>query len=196
MRLSLVTLSIFLASLHHVSGEGSPQFLIKAHSQSQPDLHSKTHTKNRLPSNNRAFYAPDFTIYELLSVLPSTSKLASFTSGRPTLINLLNSTATNLTLFAPCDSSFSKIEREMTEDDFRYHLVPYPFSLALLLGTGITTLPSLLYPERLNGPQRFTFDFVTSELEFILNSHAYITTFDFHASNGHRLLFATASIDL
>jgi hypothetical protein len=99
------------------------------------------------------------TIYELISKSKYTTKLAKIIDEDKDLVDLLNSTKANFTLFAPTDHAFSKIPehvkppKELIKKVLLYHISPGLFPAGRLLFTH--TVPTSLNETLLgNNPQR------------------------------------------
>ena len=60
----------------------------------------------------RDHHEPNMTVYELIASSKYTTKLAALINEYPDVVELLNGTAANYTVFAPIDSAFEKIPKE------------------------------------------------------------------------------------
>jgi len=100
------------------------------------------------------------TIYEIISSSKYTTKLAELINEYPDLVETLNGTAANYTLFAPTDKAFEKIpkghkkpSKELIKKVLAYHVSPdfYPAGRVLVTHT----IPTALGEDKLGGePQR------------------------------------------
>jgi uncharacterized surface protein with fasciclin (FAS1) repeats len=101
----------------------------------------------------------DLTIYQLISQSKYTTKLAALVDEHEDIVQLLNSTSANYTLFAPIDSAFEHIpkdkkpSKEFVEAVLKYHvgLGLYPARRVCLTHTLPTALDEPLLG---NKPQR------------------------------------------
>lgn len=101
----------------------------------------------------------DKTIYQLIADSPHTTKLVSVIDQYPDIVDVLNDTEADFTLFAPIDSAFEHLpkdkefSKEELESILKYHVGAGCYPARKLLGTH--TLPSLLHEKALGGkPQR------------------------------------------
>ena len=99
---------------------------------------------------------PNMTVYELIATSKYTTKLAGFINQFDDLVELLNGTTANYTVFAPIDKAFEKIpehapkpSKEVLKKILTYHVSAdfYPAGRVLVSHT----IPSLLLEERLGG---------------------------------------------
>jgi uncharacterized surface protein with fasciclin (FAS1) repeats len=106
-------------------------------------------------------HKPNLTIYELISTSKYTTKLAKLINEYDDLIEILNGTKANYTIFAPTDAAFEKIpkhgkkpSKEFIKDVLLYHVSDdfYPGGRVL----HSYTIPSLYKPEKLGHTQRLT----------------------------------------
>ncbi len=106
------------------------------------DSSAGDHTENR-------------TIYQLISTNRHTTKFAELLSEYEDLIDLLNSTKANHTLFVPVNEAFSHIpdhkkpSKKFIEDVLRYHITHGLYPAAKILATH--TLPTALEEKLLGG---------------------------------------------
>ncbi|KAI0975807.1 FAS1 domain-containing protein [Xylaria arbuscula] len=93
----------------------------------------------------------NYTIYEAIHTSNYTKKFAALVDDFPDIVDLLNSTETNVTVFVPIDKAFEKIPhhdhkppKEFIEKLLEYHIVPdfYPAGRVLASHTLPTTLKS------------------------------------------------------
>jgi uncharacterized surface protein with fasciclin (FAS1) repeats len=104
-------------------------------------------------------HKPNKTIYELISSSKYTTKLAALVDEFPDLVEVLNGTAANYTLFAPTDKAFEKIPKghkkppkELIKKVLAYHLSPEFYPAGRVLVTH--TIPTALGEDSLGGAQR------------------------------------------
>jgi uncharacterized surface protein with fasciclin (FAS1) repeats len=111
-----------------------------------PPHHKKPHHHHK----------PNLTIYEMISGSKYTTKLAKLISEYDDLVDILNSTSHNITLFAPTDAAFEKIphhgkkpSKELIRNLLAYHVSPgfYPAGRVLVSHT----IPSAYSEQRLGG---------------------------------------------
>lgn len=104
-------------------------------------------------------HKPNQTVYELIAGSKYTTKLAELINRYPDLVEALNGTAANFTVFAPTDKAFAKLpkhhkpSKELIKKVLSYHVSPdfYPAGRVLVTHT----IPTLLKEESLGGePQR------------------------------------------
>jgi hypothetical protein len=115
--------------------------------------------KGHRPHHPHHHGKPNSTIYQLISKSKYTTKLAKFIDEDKDLVELLNSTKANFTLFAPTDHAFSKIPKhvkppkELIKKVLLYHLTPGIFPAGRLLFSH--TVPTSLNETLLgDNPQR------------------------------------------
>ncbi len=122
------------------------------------------HHRPRRP--HKPHQPPKKTVYELIAGSKYTSKLAGYISEYPDLVKALNSTSTNVTLFAPTNQAFEKIpkhakpSKEFVAQVLSYHVVPGLYPAGRVLASH--TVPTLLEGEHLSEhpsetPQRLSF---------------------------------------
>lgn len=119
------------------------------HRPHHPPPHHDPHKKHK----------PNQTVYELIAGSKYTTKLAELINRYPDLVEALNGTAANFTVFAPTDKAFAKLpkhhkpSKELIKRVLSYHVSPdfYPAGRVLVTHT----IPTLLKEESLGGePQR------------------------------------------
>lgn len=128
------------------------------HDHDGPPHHHKPHH----PPHDQK---PNETIYQLIAGSKYTTKLAELISEYDDLVEALNSTSANYTVFAPTDSAFEKIPehapkptKEQLKAILSYHVVPDVYTAGRVLVTH--TVPTLLKGEHLSSqpePQRLAF---------------------------------------
>jgi hypothetical protein len=100
------------------------------------------------------------TIYQLISSSKYTTKLAELINEYPDLVETLNGTAANYTLFAPTDKAFEKIpkghkkpSKELIKKVLAYHLSPDFYPAGRIVTSH--TIPTAVGEDKLGGePQR------------------------------------------
>ena len=104
---------------------------------------------------------PNRTVYELINESKYTTKLAKLINKYDDLVETLNSTKANYTIFAPTDEAFEKIpdhgkhpSKEVLKDILLYHVSPDFYPAGRVLHS--YTIPTLFEPEKLGGKQRLT----------------------------------------
>jgi len=119
--------------------------------------HRPHHGKPHHPSHGK----PNLTVYELISKSNYTTKLAKLIDEYPDLVEKLNSTKSNYTVFAPIDSAFEKIphhghkpSKEDIEKVLLYHVSDDFYPAGRVLHS--YTIPTLYEPDLLGHKQRLT----------------------------------------
>lgn len=125
----------------------------------EPPHHERPHHP-RHPHHPPHGHKPNLTVYELINSSKYTTKLAKLINEYDDLVEVLNGTAANYTIFAPTDAAFEKIpkhhgkpSKELIKKVLSYHISPdfYPAGRVLVSHT----IPTALGEERLGGePQR------------------------------------------
>lgn len=126
----------------------------KPHHGHPPPHHNPPHHRN--PHKHH----PNLTVYELIANSKYTTKLAKLINEYPDLVEALNGTAANYTVFAPTDKAFEKIpkhgkkpSKELIKKVLAYHVSPDFYPAGRLLVTH--TIPTILGEKDLGGePQR------------------------------------------
>ena len=111
---------------------------------------------------NGHHHEPNMTVYELIAKSKYTTKLAALINEYEDLVQILNGTAANYTLFAPIDSAFEKIpehapkpSKEELKKVLLYHASKEFYPAGRVLVTH--TVPTLLVGEYIGGePQRLS----------------------------------------
>jgi len=108
------------------------------------------------PPHHKKPHKSNMTIYEMISKSPYTTKLAKLISGFDDLVDILNSTSHNITLFAPTNAAFEKIpdhhkkpSKQLIRNVLEYHISPnfYPAHRVIVTHT----IPSSYNEKRLGG---------------------------------------------
>jgi len=131
---------------------------------------------------------PNQTVYELISKSKHTTKLAKAIDEFPDLVELLNGTAANYTLFAPTDRAFEKIPKhapkppkEFLKKLLTYHISPHFYPVGRLLVS--RTVPTALEAEAIGGnPQRLTTNIGLRGLT--INFYSRVVAANIFATNG------------
>lgn len=111
------------------------------------------------PHRGHGHHKPDLTIYQLISKSKHTTKFAKLVDEYDDIVQLLNSTSANYTLFVPVDEAFEHIpedkkpSKEFVEAVVKYHigLGLYPAGRVLVTHTLPTALDEPLLGDK---PQR------------------------------------------
>jgi hypothetical protein len=125
---------------------------LEKHEHPHPPHHKPPH--HGPPGKHRPHHPPhhgkpNSTIYELISKSKYTTKLAALIAEDSELVELLNSTKANFTVFAPTDHAFAKIPehapkppKEFIKKVLLYHVSPGLYPAGRLLFSH--TVPTLL----------------------------------------------------
>ncbi|KAF2689164.1 FAS1 domain-containing protein [Lentithecium fluviatile CBS 122367] len=103
---------------------------------------------------------PNLTVYELISKSNYTTHLAKLIDEYPDLVETLNGTKANYTVFAPIDSAFEKLpphhkpSKEHIKNALLYHVSGDFYPAGRVLHS--YTIPTLYEPELLGHKQRLT----------------------------------------
>ncbi|KAI9869183.1 MAG: hypothetical protein M1830_005457 [Pleopsidium flavum] len=128
------------------------------------------------------------TVYQLIAESKYTTKLAKLISEYDDLVQLLNGTAANYTVFAPIDSAFEKVpedapkpSKELLKKVLTYHVSSEYYPAGRVLVTH--TIPTLLRGEELGGePQRLSTNIGLRGLT--VNFYSRIVAVDIFGTNG------------
>lgn len=130
------------------------------------------------------------TVYQLIAESEYTTKLAELINEHPDLVDTLNSTKTNVTLFAPTNKAFEKIpehapkpSKEQILHILQYHTLPGFHPAGRVLATH--TAPTLLIGKHLGGDaqlQRVAFKLTLRGLT--VNSYSRIIAANIFGTNG------------
>ena len=133
-------------------------------------------------------HKPNLTVYELIAKSKYTTKLAALINEYEDLVELLNGTSANFTVFAPTDYAFEKIPEHApkpSKEDLKkiltYHVSGefYPAGRVLVSHT----IPSLLAGEGIGGePQRLSTNIGFKGLT--VNFYSRIVAIDIFGTNG------------
>ena len=126
--------------------------------------HKKSHKKPHKKPHHGHHHSPNKTVYELIATSKYTTKLANLINEYPDLVETLNGTAANYTVFAPTDKAFEKLpkghkpSKELIKKVLAYHVSPDFYPAGRVLVT--STIPTALGEESLGGePQRLRVGF-------------------------------------
>jgi len=131
---------------------------------------------------------PNLTVYELISKSKYTTKLAKLIDEYDDLVEALNGTKANYTVFAPTDAAFEKIpkhgkkpSKEFLKNLLLYHVVDSVYPAGRVLHS--YTIPTLYKPEPFLGHNQRVI--VRANLKGpTLNFFAKIVAFNIFATNG------------
>ncbi|KAI0862949.1 FAS1 domain-containing protein [Xylaria cubensis] len=138
------------------------------------------HGRQHTPSN--------YTLYQAISESNYTKKFVALVNDFPDIVDLLNSTDSNVTVFVPVDSAFDKIPehghkppKEFVEKILQYHILPgfYPARNVVDSHTLPTALKSPALADR---PQRLRVS--VSFFRLKINFYAHAFKLDYLAKNG------------
>jgi len=140
--------------------------------------------------HHKPHHEPNETVWQLISGSKYTTKLAKLVGEYPELVDALNSTAANFTVFAPTDKAFEKIpehapkpSKEFLKAVLSYHVVPGLYPAGRVLATH--TVPTILQGEHLSDepePQRLTFKLGLRGLT--VNFYSRIVAINIFGTNG------------
>lgn len=150
-----------------------------------PPHHGPPHRRPHHPPHHGP---PNQTVYELISKSKYTTKLAKAIDEFPDLVELLNGTTANFTVFAPTDRAFAKIPehapkppKEFLKKLLTYHVSPEFYPAGRVLAS--RTIPTALKAEGIGGnPQR-----LATEISFkglTVNFYSRIVAIDIFGTNG------------
>lgn len=131
---------------------------------------------------------PNRTVYELINESKYTTKLAKLINEYDDIVQLLNGTKANYTIFAPTDEAFEKIpshgkkpSKEFLKDILLYHVVDDFYPAGRVLQS--YTIPTLYTPEHLLGHQQRLTVRVTLKGPAI-NFYSRLVALDIFGTNG------------
>lgn len=114
------------------------------------------HRHPKHPKHGHDHHHPNKTVYELIASSKYTTKLAKLINEYPDLVEALNGTKANYTVFAPTDAAFEKIpkhhkkpSKELLKKVLAYHVSAdfYPAGRVLVTHT----IPTILGEDALGG---------------------------------------------
>ncbi|TFB02922.1 hypothetical protein CCMA1212_005185 [Trichoderma ghanense] len=146
--------------------------------------HHKDHHHHKHPHGHDS----DLTIYELISKSKYTTKFAKLVDDHPHVVDVLNSTKANYTLFVPIDKAFDDIpedhkkpSKEFVENALLYHIGLGEYPARRILHSW--TLPTALDEDLLGGePQRLRASIGLGGVK--LNFYSKVVAADIAAKNG------------
>lgn len=159
-----------------------------------PPHHGPPHRgrPGRRPHHPPHHHKPNETVFELIAKSKYTTKLAKAISEFPDLVDLLNGTKANYTVFAPTDRAFAKIPKkapkppkEFLKKLLTYHVSPefYPAGRVLVSRTIPTALEAeFISTKKHKFPQR-----VSTQVGFrglTVNFYARVVAIDIFGTNG------------
>jgi uncharacterized surface protein with fasciclin (FAS1) repeats len=146
----------------------------------------------RKPHHPPHHHAPNETIYEMIAKSKYTTKLAAAISEFPDLVDLLNGTKANYTVFAPTDRAFEKIPKhapkppkEFLKKLLTYHVSPDFYPAGRLLVT--RTVPTALEAEFLSTKDHKVQQRLSTQIGFkgpTVNFYSRIVAADIFGTNG------------
>ncbi|KAK3079147.1 hypothetical protein LTS18_005614 [Coniosporium uncinatum] len=151
-----------------------------------PPHHGPPHHGPHDPDHHK----PNMTVYQLISESKYTTKLAKLINEDHELVQILNSTKANYTVFAPTDSAFEKIPdhapkppKEFIKKVLLYHISPDFYPASRVLQTH--TIPTLFKEEKLAAepvPQRLSVNVGLRGLT--LNFYSRVVAINIFGTNG------------
>lgn len=159
-----------------------------------PDKHHKKNKKNKKKGGKHGGHKKPHepsnkTIYELIAESKYTTKLAKLINDEPDLVQLLNGTTANFTVFAPTDKAFDKIpkghepSKEFIKKLLTYHVSGEFYPAGRVLKT--YTIPTLYSePELGEEPQPQRLSLHVGFKGLTVNFYSRIIAVDIFGSNG------------
>ncbi|TVY71240.1 Aurofusarin biosynthesis cluster protein S [Lachnellula suecica] len=153
-----------------------------------PHKSHKPHHPHKPHHGHRPHHKPNQTVYELIASSKYTTKLAKLINEYPDLVEILNGTAANYTVFAPTDKAFEKLpkhhkpSKELIKKVLAYHVSPdfYPAGRVLVTHT----IPTALGEDSLGGePQRLRVGLSLGK-GLNVNFYSRIVAVDIFGTNG------------
>jgi len=139
------------------------------------------------PHHGHPHHKPNKTVYELISGSKYTTKFAKLIDKFPDLVDALNGTAANYTVFAPTDKAFEKIphhgkkpDDELIKAILAYHFSPEFFPAQRILFTH--TIPTAFGEPALGGAQRLRVSFGLRGL--VVNFYSKVVAANIFGTNG------------
>lgn len=159
----------------------------------EPSTDVDIHTPEQLAhlAQSPHHHKPNLTVYELISKSKYTTKFAKLISEYDDLVELLNGTTANFTIFAPTDKAFDKIphhggkehkpSKEFIKAVLKYHMSESFYPAGRVLAS--RTIPTLLESEQLGDkPQR-----LSEQISFkglTLDFYSRVVAIDIFGTNG------------
>jgi uncharacterized surface protein with fasciclin (FAS1) repeats len=140
------------------------------------------------PKHGKHHHSPNKTVYELIAGSKYTTKLTELINKFPDLVETLNGTAANYTVFAPTDKAFEKLPKdhkkpsdEVIKKVLAYHVSPDFYPAGKVLASH--TIPTTLGEEALGGePQRLRLSLSLRGLA--VNFYSKIVAVNIFGTNG------------
>ena len=153
----------------------------------RPPHHGGPHRGHRRP-HHPSHGKPNMTVYELIAKSKYTTKLAAAINEFPDLVDLLNGTKANYTVFAPTDRAFEKIPKhapkppkEFLKKLLTYHVSPEFYPAGRVLAS--RTIPTALEAEAIGKvPQRLATEIGLKGLT--VNFYARVVAINIFGTNG------------
>ena len=126
---------------------------------------------------------PSLSIYETLAGSKQTTEFVKLLGEYPELVLALNTSAGPYTIFSPTDAALIRLatlDQQHTRDFLDHHIIPHTFPISRILST--PTIPTLLQPRTLNGPQRLRLGLGFRGLT--VNFHSHVIAANILATNG------------
>lgn len=152
------------------------------------DVEDHDHDHGHHGHHGHHCHKSNLTLYQLISQSKYTTKLAKLIDEDGDLVEVLNSTSSNYTIFAPTDRAFDKIpehgekpSKDLIKKVLLYHISPdfYPASRVLVSHT----VPTLLKEKNLGDyPQRIRLGLGLKGLE--LNFYSRVVAINIFGTNG------------
>lgn len=146
------------------------------------------HPPGKKPKHPPHHHAPNETVYQLISRSKYTTKLAKAIDEFPDLVDLLNGTKANYTVFAPTDRAFEKIPKHAPKPpkEFLKKLLTYHVSTEFYPAGRVLvsrTIPTTLEAEYIGKvPQRISTQISLKGLT--LNFYSRVVAIDIFGTNG------------
>jgi uncharacterized surface protein with fasciclin (FAS1) repeats len=118
--------------------------------------HKRPHRPKHPHHGHHPHHKPNLTVYQLINGSKYTTKLAKLINEFPDLVEVLNGTLANYTVFAPTDKAFEKIpehhkkpSKELIHKVLAYHVSPHFYPARRVLVSH--TIPTALGEDALGG---------------------------------------------
>ncbi|RMZ91976.1 hypothetical protein DV736_g800, partial [Chaetothyriales sp. CBS 134916] len=135
---------------------------------------------------------PNETVYEIISRSQYTTKLAAAINEFPDLVDLLNGTKANYTIFAPTDRAFEKIPKhapkppkEFLKKLLTYHLSTEFYPIGRVFAS--RTIPTALDAEFLSSKDHTVSQRLSTQIGFrglTVNFYSHVVSVDIFGTNG------------
>ena len=160
----------------------------KPHHRGKPSKDGKGKPGKGKKPRHHTHHHPNETVYEIISNSKYTTVLAKLINEYDDLVELLNGTAANYTIFAPTDKAFEKIPKDLpkpSKEDLKnfltYHVSPEFYPAGKVLGS--RTIPTLLKAPGLGyEPQRLSTQVGFKGLS--INFYSRVVAIDIFGTNG------------